>query len=74
LIDEKLRQEHLEKESEIRCKYEKVFGDEKKDMQRHEMRLKKEKIQAAMKNFKEDALVQEIGEKMLKRIDNTIDW
>jgi len=32
LIDDKLRQEHLEKESEIRCKYEKIFGDEKKDM------------------------------------------
>jgi hypothetical protein len=38
------------------------------------MRLKKEKIQAAMKSYKEDALVQEIGEKMLKRIENTIDW
>jgi len=38
------------------------------------MRLKKEKIIGAMKSYKEDALVQEIGEKMLKRIDNTIDW
>jgi hypothetical protein len=57
LVDDKLRQDHLEKESEIRCKNEKIFGDEKKDLQRHEMRLKKDKIQGAMKSYKEDALV-----------------
>ena len=70
MVEDKLHQYHLEQDSEIRQKSEQQFGEEKKELQRHQQRLKKEKVQEVMRQFIEEPLLQEIGEKMLERIED----
>jgi FKBP-type peptidyl-prolyl cis-trans isomerase 2 len=73
LVEDKLKIKQLEEDSAIRVKQEKTFGEEKKDLHRHCQMLKKDKLKEVMELFKEEPLVIEIGAKMIKRIDATLD-
>jgi len=73
LLEDKLKNQQLEEDSAIRVRVEKNFGEEKKDLQRHCQMLKKDKIKEVMNLFNEEPLVQDIGQKMIKRIEATLD-
>lgn len=73
LLEDKLKTQQLEEDSAIRVRVEKNFGEEKKDLQRHCQMLKKDKIKEVMGLFNEEPLVQDIGQKMIKRIEATLD-
>jgi len=61
-----------EKESEIRERMEKEFAQERRDLTNLSAERKKQKIRDAMERYPDDKNVQEVGLKMLKRIQNTV--
>ena len=69
---ETMKREQTEKESELREKKEKDFTREKKDLQNLGADRKRQKIRDAMERFPEDQNVQDVGNKLLKRINNTL--
>ena len=69
---EQMKREQAEKESELREKKETDFQQEKKDLQNLSADRKRQKIRDAMERFPDDPNVQDIGLKLLKRINNNL--
>lgn len=73
LMDEELAKVQQIKEAELRQSKEHAFYAERKHMNEKAAEQKKDAIRAAMARFPEDKVVQEVGRKMLSRIDATVE-
>ena len=65
--------EREEKEQETRETLEEQFCEQKKDLANREANLKRRKLQQTMDKMPDNDIVQDVGEKLLRRIDMTLD-
>lgn len=73
MINEAVTREIPEKESKLRQEQEAAFFKERKELITQQNGVKRAQIVAIMQRFPLEKAIQEVGVKMIKRIDNTTD-
>jgi len=73
LVNESVTRLIPEKESALRQKQEQAFFKEKKELIAKQNGIKRAQVVAIMQKFPQEKAIQEVGAKMIKRIDNTTD-
>lgn len=73
LSEQKLQRDREEREQQIRESQEEKFCEEKKDLIAKQSSLKRRKIQQTMDKVPDNDVVQEVGAKLLKRIDQSVE-
>jgi len=73
LNQKKMDEDTKQRESELRQKVEDKFCEERKKLQGKSAQLKRNDILEVMNKHKDDKTVQEVGQKMIQRIDNTLE-
>lgn len=73
LVNEAVTRQIPEKESALRQKQEATFFKERKEMITKQNGIKRAQVVAIMQKFPQEKAIQEVGQKMIKRIDNTTD-
>lgn len=69
LIEENAKMELKNKEAELRQNYEEKFCNERKALLEDSNNRKKDRISGFMEKHPDDELVQQVGNKLLKRIN-----
>ena len=70
---EKMERERVEKESKLRESLEEKFCQEKKDLTTKQSEMKRKKLIKTMQKAPEDKAMQDIGDKLIRRIDMTLE-
>lgn len=73
LVNESVTRQIPEKESALRQKQEQAFFKERKELITKQNGIKRAQVVAIMQKFPQEKAIQEVGNKMIKRIDNTTD-
>lgn len=73
LSEQKMNRDREEREQKVREEQEEKFCEEKKELVQIAGNLKRRKLQQVMDKLRDNETVQDVGEKLMKRIDATIE-
>lgn len=73
LSEQKLQRDKEEREQQVREGQEEKFCEEKKDLIAKQSGMKRRKIQQTMDKMPDNEVVQEVGNKLLKRLDQSVE-
>ena len=72
-VDETVEKSLAERESQVKLKQEEIFCLERKDLIRNQSQAKRAQIAAVIAKYPSEVTLQNIGVKLLKRIDMTLE-
>jgi len=73
LSQQKMDRDRQEREQQIREEQEEKFCEEKKEAMAKQAGTKKSKIELVMNKMPDNDVVQEVGSKLLRKIDSTLE-